>query len=108
MAIFLFVYGSNYHCVRIGFTGQRPLVYALYAFDNYEQLPFIQGQTYRTVSTGQYEWLRRHLECDVSFVPGCCLEQFDGNLECRTHGLFYHIFDVNDPIILDLFEDRQI
>ena len=106
MAIFLFVYGTTYHCIRIGLTGQRPLIYAVYAYDDQEQLPLIEGQTYRNITEGQYEWLRSHMSCHVSFVPGFW-SNLDGNLECRTHGLFYHFF-LDDPIILDPWEERQV
>lgn len=106
MAIFLFVYGSQYYSVRIGFTGQRPLVYAIYKYDNPDQLPFIQGQTYRSITLDQYEWLLEHLNCDVSFVTGTWLGRL-GNLECRTHGAYYHLFET-DLIIPDFWEEREV
>src|SRR5271170_7621437 len=107
MPIFLFVYGTCYHAVRVGFTGQRPLIYGLYAYDNQEQLPFIHGQTYRSITVSQFEWLRQHLDCDVSFVPGAWVGRV-GNLECLSHDVHYHLFNEDDPILLDIWEERQI
>jgi hypothetical protein len=107
MALFLFVYGTQHHCVRIGFAGERPLIYAFYSYDNQSQLPLIQGQTYRDITIGQYEWLRAHLNCDVSYISGADWPGRTGNLECRTHGAHYQLFDAS-PVFPDLWEERLI
>lgn len=108
MAVFLFVYGTEHYCVRVGFSGQRPLVYGLYAYNAQDQLPSVPAQTYRTISKEQYEWLRAHLLCDVSFVEGEFAGRV-GNLECRTHGIHFRLFD-DSPVIpsYDLWDDRLV
>ena len=104
--VYLFIYGTQAHFVRIGFIGTRPLVYAAYAIDRTEDLPDVKGQTYRKITPGQYEWIRNHLSCDVSFIaddwPG-----HDGNLECRSCGCFYRLFS-DEVVSVDLWEDRQV
>jgi hypothetical protein len=106
VSIFLFNYGTEKFCIRIGFTGCRPLVYAIYMYNESDELPFVQGQTYRNITKDQFEWVRNHLTCDVSFVSGEYPDRI-GNLECRTHGAHYHLFDLS-PVHADLWEDRQV
>jgi hypothetical protein len=101
-----FAYGTEYHCVRVGFTGQRPLVYAVYAYNLESELPGVPGQTYRTITLSQYCWLLNHLRCDVSYINGEWAGR-EGNLECRTHNEHYKFF-TDDPLHFDLWEERQI
>jgi hypothetical protein len=106
MAIFLFVYGTQHHCVRIGFSGARPLIYGLYAYDDQNILPAMDGQTYRSITKEQYDWVREHLNCDVSFMA----DRFDYRfsiVECRTHSTVYQVFELS-PIYLDDWEERLV
>lgn len=103
----LYVYGTHVHFVRIGFIGSRPLVYGVYAIDRTEDLPDIKGQTYREITVGQYEWIRNHLRCDVSFIPDDWPGHV-GNLECRSCGCFYRLFSDGEVVSTDLWEDRQV
>lgn len=107
LAIFLFAYGTEYHAVRVGFTGQRPLVYAVYAYNLEGELPYIQGQTYKRITKDQYEWLRGHLLCDVCHISGEWAGR-DCNLECRTHGCHYKLFDEDPGYFPDLWDERLI
>jgi hypothetical protein len=102
----VFVYGTDYHCVRVGFTGQRPLVYAVYAYDLETCLPNILGQTYHTITLSQYEWILRHIHCDVSYINDEWAGR-EGNLECRTHSEHYRFF-TDEPFQFDLWDERQI
>jgi len=106
-AIFLFVYGTEHYAVRIGFSGQRRLVYAIYSYDYEEQLPAISGQTYKMITKEQYEWLRAHLLCTVTFVEGDYIGR-TGNLECRTHGSHYRLFDDSPVHGSNLWDDRLV
>ena len=102
--VFLFVYGTQFHYIRIGFIGKKPLVYGVYAIDNPDELPTIPAMTYRQISLEQYEWLRNHLKCDVVLAPGGF--GVAGNLECKTHGA--HKLFTNEFISIDLWEERQV
>jgi len=102
----VFVYGTEYHCVRVGFTGQRPLVYAVYAYNLETDLPSLLGQTYHTITASQYDWILRHSRCDVSYINGEWAGR-EGNLECRTHSEHYRFF-TDDPLQFDLWDERQI
>lgn len=106
MSMQLYVYGTEKHVIRIGFTGCRPLVYAIYVYNDQSELPFMQGQTYRNITRDQFEWIRNHLSCDVSYIYGEYPGR-SGNLECRTHGAHYQLFDMN-PVCADPWEDRQV
>lgn len=106
MAVAVYYYGTEKHVVRVGFAGQRPLVYAIYQYNNQDELPLIPGHTYRTITRGQFDWIKDHLKCDVSFISGEYPDRV-GNLECRTHGCHYQLF-TDDPIITDLWEERHI
>lgn len=91
--------------MRIGFTGIRPLVYAVYVVNRYTDLPSISGYLYKGITAGQYEWLRGHLMCDVNYVPDW-LDHY-GNLECRTHECFYKWF-TDESRYSDDWEDREV
>lgn len=104
--VYLFISGDELYYVRIGFIGTRPLVYAVYAASKTTVLPDIKGNMYRSITPLQYEWVRNHLNCDVSYIPGNWLGM-DGNLECRTHRCSYNIF-TDDPMLVDLWEERQV
>jgi hypothetical protein len=106
MGIFLYVYGSGSYSIRVGFTGTRPLIYAIYATNVGDVLPIVYGQSHREITQDQYEWLRNHLNCDVSYVPSELVGTVCG-LECRTHRQFYHLFST-EPFVSDLWDDRQV
>jgi hypothetical protein len=104
MSAFLYIHGEGFYFVRVGFAGQRPLIYAIYCIGaNTTDLPIVAGQTYRAITRSQYEWLKRHLCCDVSYIEadwGAC------TLECRTHREFYHLFD--EPLAFDPWFEREV
>lgn len=102
----LYFYGTKAYFVCIGFIGKRPLVYSVYSVDWEQQLPTAVGRAYRPITHDQYEWVRNHLNCDVSFIP-CDWPNPTGNLECRTHGCHHHVFG-DDLIVPDLWDERQI
>jgi hypothetical protein len=106
MGVFLHISGSERHSVRIGFSGQRPLIYAVYVHNTEEDLPYIHGQSYRDITRDQYEWLLNHLACDVVYVPA--QRGLANSLECRSHDLCYKLFS-NEPIKLpELWDERQV
>jgi hypothetical protein len=105
MAVFRFTYGIKHYCVRVGF-GSRPLVYAVYMYDREDALPNVPGQIYRPINSEQYDWLLNHLMCDVSYTEGDWPGR-TGNLQCRTHGSFFKLFD-DAPIVCDWWDDRQV
>lgn len=107
MSVFLFVYGTEHHCVRVGFSGSRPLVYAVYAYNIENELPSIVGQTYLPITRSQYEWIRNHIQCDVSFISGEWIGR-KGNLECRSCGVHYQLFADLDPVNEDLWDEREV
>ena len=104
--MFFFVYGDEYYCVRVGFTGQRPLVYAAYSYAAEDELPYVPGQVYRNITKPQYERLHNHSYCNVSYIEDAFLDH-SGNLECRTHHILYKFFD-NGNLIFDPWYDRQV
>jgi hypothetical protein len=107
MSCYLYISGSDCYYVRVGFSGQRPLIYAIYATNSSGMvLPVVPGQTYREITQSQYEWLRHHLCCDVSYIRTGWSDQV-GSLECRTHREFYHLLD-DELFISDLWDDREI
>ena len=106
MAVFFFIYGTEHYCVRIGFTGSRPLVYAVYRYNTGDMLPLVAGQTYRSITAEQYDWIMDHRMCDVSYVEGIWAGR-SGNLECRTHGSHFKLFS-SDPVIPDFWDERQV
>jgi hypothetical protein len=105
MSVMLYIYGSGYYCVRVGFTGRRPLIYAIYSLNGLDGVPVVPGQIYREITQDQYGWLCNHLNCDISYIHhergwGC-------GLECRTHREFYHLIK-DDSFVSDLWDDRQV
>ncbi len=107
MSFHYYIYGTEKYCVRIGFTGVRPLIYALYVFDSPRDLPAIAGQMYKSITEDQYEWLRNHINCDVSYLETDCPGKLC-DLECRSHKVFYNVFDSSASFIPDCWDDRQI
>lgn len=106
MGLFLFTHGTERHCVRIGFSGVRPLIYAVYAYNDEAQLPYIHGQSYRDITRDQYEWVLNHLACDVVYVPG--LRGMANSLECRTHDVHYKLFSEEPVSLPELWDERLV
>jgi len=106
MGLFIFTHGTERHCVRIGFSGQHPLIYAAYTYDNEQQLPFIHGQSYRDITREQYQWLVEHLACDVVYVPG--QRGLANSLECRTHAVYYKLFSEEPIGLSELWDERLV
>jgi|SRR5665213_520702 len=106
MPAVVYIQGTGYYWVRVGFTGRRPLIYAIYSSWSQDAgLPVVPGQIYRPITQDQYEWLCNHLSCDISYIHkeldwGC-------GLECRTHRELYNLIK-DDSFSSDLWDDRQV
>lgn len=105
--IYLYVYGAEAYYVRVGFTGTRPLVYAVYAVNREASLPHEPGQIYHSITEDQYDWLRGHIACDVSYIWSECLEKCC-DLECRTCRCKYNVLAGSEGFVPDSWFDRQV
>lgn len=95
--------------VRVGFSGTRPLIYAVYNISEILEylLPAMPGQRYRDITAEQYEWLRNHLNCDVSYKTAPWSDMIC-DLECRTHREYYDVFASSRSFISDDWDERQV
>jgi hypothetical protein len=100
--VYLFMYGTEHYCIRVGIYGSKPLVYGVYRYNHERELPKVPAQTYRSITADQFEWLMDHRMCDVVYISGSW-----PSLECRTHGTYFKLFG-SDPIVFDPWYDRQV